>query len=60
MFGDWILAQLSSFYLKTEPESSLRNAVYILNKNRTMDNVDKHNNCINILLSPTFRSYLRF
>jgi hypothetical protein len=37
---DW--TQLSSFCLKTETESSLRNVVF-LNKNRTMDNVRKHN-----------------
>jgi hypothetical protein len=30
----------------------------VLNKNRTMDNVQKHNSCINILLPQTFRSYL--
>jgi hypothetical protein len=30
------------FYLKTETDSSLRNIV-LLNKNRTMDNVQKHN-----------------
>jgi hypothetical protein len=29
----------------------------ILNKNRTMDNVQKHNNCINISSSQTFRYY---
>jgi hypothetical protein len=29
-----------------------------LNKNRTMDNVQKHNSCFNIPLSQTFRSYL--
>jgi hypothetical protein len=48
---DW--AQLSGFYLKTEAESSLRNLVFwninrtvFLDKNRTMDNVQKHNICI--------------
>jgi hypothetical protein len=35
---DW--AQLSRFYLKTETEFSLRNVV--LNKNRTLTNVQKH------------------
>jgi hypothetical protein len=38
-------AQLSRFHLKTETESSLRNVVF-LNKNRTMDNVQKHNVCL--------------
>jgi hypothetical protein len=49
---DW--AQLSRFHLKTETESCLRNIV--LNKNRTMDNVQRHNSCINIPSSQTFRS----
>jgi hypothetical protein len=41
---DW--AQLRGFfYLKTETDSSLRNIVF-LNKNRMMDNILKHNNCI--------------
>jgi hypothetical protein len=39
---DW--AQLSRFYLKTEAVSSLRKVVF-LSKNRTMDNVQKHNIC---------------
>jgi hypothetical protein len=30
----------------------------VLNKNRTMDNIQKHNNRINIPSSQTFRSYL--
>jgi hypothetical protein len=45
---DW--AQLNRFHLKTETQSSLRNAVYcninrkvFLDKDRTMDNVQKHN-----------------
>jgi hypothetical protein len=38
------LAQLSRFYLKTETESSLQNVVF-LNKNRMVDNVQKHNIC---------------
>jgi hypothetical protein len=49
---DW--AQLSRFYLKTETESSLRNAVLcninravLLDKDRTMDNVQKDNICMN-------------
>jgi hypothetical protein len=29
----------------------------VLNKNRRMDNVQKHNNCINISSSQIFRSY---
>jgi hypothetical protein len=48
--GDW--TQLSTFHMKTETQSSLRN---VLNKNRTMDNVQKHNNCINIASSQTLR-----
>jgi hypothetical protein len=48
---DW--AQLSRFYLKTETESSLGNVVFkykqngMLDKNRTMDNVQKHNIYVN-------------
>jgi hypothetical protein len=40
---------MSSFYLKTETDSSLRNSVFlnkwdsVLDENRTMDNVQKHN-----------------
>jgi hypothetical protein len=57
-FGDWILPpssgietssidwdQLSMFHLKTETESSLRNVVCFINKNSTMDDVQKHNIC---------------
>jgi hypothetical protein len=47
---DW--AQLSRFYLKTETESSLRNVVFwkinrtvFLDKDKIMDNVQKHNTC---------------
>jgi hypothetical protein len=45
--------KMSRFYLKTERESSLRNIVFlnkqddVLDKNRTMDNVQKHNTCAN-------------
>jgi hypothetical protein len=59
---DW--AQLSRFYLKTETEYNLRNAVFcninrpvFLDKDRTIDNVQKHNIRINIPSSQTFRSY---
>jgi hypothetical protein len=52
---DW--AQMSTFYLKTETEFSLRNAV-CLNKNMTMDNVQKHNVCINVPSSQNFRYYV--
>jgi hypothetical protein len=45
---DW--PQLSKFYLKTEKESNLRNVMFknikgtvFLDKDRTMDNVQKHN-----------------
>jgi hypothetical protein len=51
------LAQLSRFYLKTETESNIRNIVF-LNKNRKMFNVQKHNICINVPWSQTFRSCL--
>jgi hypothetical protein len=51
---DWV--QVSRFYLKMEPESSLQNIVF-LNKNRTMDKVQEHKICINVPLSPTFRFY---
>jgi hypothetical protein len=46
------------FYLQTEPEFSLRNVVFKI-KNRTMGNVQKHKNCINVPLSQSFRSYLK-
>jgi hypothetical protein len=59
---DW--AQLSRFYMKTERESSLRNIVFwkinmtvILDKDMTMDNVQKHNIFTNVPSSQTFRSY---
>jgi hypothetical protein len=49
---DW--AQLSRFHLKTETESSLWSAVFwkinrtvFFDKDRTMDNVQKHNICTN-------------
>jgi hypothetical protein len=51
--GDIDWAQLSRVYLKTETESRLRN--FVLNKNRTMDNVQKHNICTNVPSSQTFR-----
>jgi hypothetical protein len=50
-------AQLRRFYLKTETESSLRNVAF-LNKNRTMDNVQKYNVYANVPALQTFRSYL--
>jgi hypothetical protein len=43
---DWV--QLSRFHLKTETESSLRNAVF-WNINRSLDNIQKHNICIQSL-----------
>jgi hypothetical protein len=50
---DW--AQLGRFYLKMETESCLRNAVFrkinrtvFLNKDRTMEIVQKHNICTNV------------
>jgi hypothetical protein len=49
-------AQLNRFYLKAETESSLRNIVF-LDKNKTVDTVQKHSICINIPLSQTFRSF---
>jgi hypothetical protein len=49
--GDWLLSRSSGkpysvghSQLETETESSLRNIVF-LNKNRTVDNVQKHNFC---------------
>jgi hypothetical protein len=42
------------FYLKMEIESSLQNL--FLNKNMMMDNVHKHNICIDVPQSHTFRS----
>jgi hypothetical protein len=47
------LAQLNSFHLKTETESSLRNLL-CLNRDRTTSNVQKHSNCINIPSSKTY------
>jgi hypothetical protein len=47
---DWV--QLSRFYLNTEAESSLLNVTF------WMDNVQKHNICINVPSSQTVRSYL--
>jgi hypothetical protein len=52
---DW--AQLSRFYLKMETES-VSEVLYFLNKNKAMDNIQKHNKYINIASSQTFRSYL--
>jgi hypothetical protein len=46
---DW--SQLSRLHLYTETESSLQNIV--LNKNRTMDNVQKRNTYINVPSSQT-------
>jgi hypothetical protein len=49
-------AQLSKFYLKMETESSLQNIVLeykqdgVLDKDRMMDNVQKHNICTNVPL----------
>jgi hypothetical protein len=60
---DW--AQLNRFYLKTETIQSPKRCVLkynqdgVLDKNRTMDNVQKHNICTNLTSSQTFRSYLR-
>jgi hypothetical protein len=59
-------APLSRFDLKTEAESSLRNVFcninrkVILDKDRTVDIVQKHNICTNVQLSHTFRSYLDY
>jgi hypothetical protein len=52
----------SKFYPKTETESSLRNVVFwkiysvvFLDKDRTMDNVQKHNICTGVLVSKPTR-----
>jgi hypothetical protein len=54
---------LSMFYLKMETESSLWNVVFcninrmmFLDKDRTMDNVQKHNICTDVPSSQSFRS----
>jgi hypothetical protein len=59
---NWV--QLSRFYLKMETESSLRNVVFyninrtvFLDKDRMMDNIQKHSICSNVQSSQTFRSY---
>jgi hypothetical protein len=44
-------SQLSRFHLKTVTESSLRNVVCFINKNRTMDKVQKHHNFVITLLT---------
>jgi hypothetical protein len=60
-------AQLSRFCLNTETESNHRNIVFdnikrtvFLDEDRTMDNVQKHNICINVPSSQTFRSSLLY
>jgi hypothetical protein len=50
--NDW--DQLSRFYLKTETESSLQNAVLKNKHDAMMDNVQKHNICTNSYLSVAF------
>jgi hypothetical protein len=47
-----------SKYNVSETEFIPRTVVF-WNKNRMMDNVQKHNNCISIPLPQTFRSYVR-
>jgi hypothetical protein len=42
-------AQLSRFHLKMG-QNSVSKTLYALNKNRTMDKVQKHNNRINLLV----------
>jgi hypothetical protein len=56
---DW--AKMSRFYLKTETESSFRNVVFcninrtvFLDKDRKMNNVQKHNICTKVPWSQTF------
>jgi hypothetical protein len=53
-FGDWILSP--------SPVSETFFEIYeqdgVLDKERTMDNVQKHNICTNAPSSQTFRSYL--
>jgi hypothetical protein len=49
----WI--QLSRFYLRTETESSLRNVVFFLKMDKTMDNVQKHNTCRTIRVASSGR-----
>jgi hypothetical protein len=60
-FGDWIL---SVFLPEEGVESSLRNFVFfkykqdgLLDKNRTIDNVQKHSIRTDVLSSQTFRNY---
>jgi hypothetical protein len=59
---DW--AQLSRFYLKTDRIRSLKCCVLkykqdgVLDKNRMLDNVQKHNVCTNGPSSKNFRSYV--
>jgi hypothetical protein len=58
---DW--AQLSRFYLKTETESSFRKVVFwkmnrmvFLDKDRTVDNVQKRSICFNVPSPQSFSS----
>jgi hypothetical protein len=50
-------------YLRTLIQTKVRRLnpvseiLYVLNENSKMDNVKKHNNCINMSSSQTFRSY---
>jgi hypothetical protein len=59
---DW--AQQSRFFLKMETIQSPKHCVLKnkqdggLDKDKMMDNVQKHNICTNVPLSQTFRSYL--
>jgi hypothetical protein len=55
---DW--AQLSRFHLKTESESSLRNVMFFKYKYRTMDNVHKHINFIEISPQLFLKCYYLF
>jgi hypothetical protein len=53
--GPEMVTRSIRFHLKSETESILRNVVCL---NRTMDNVQKHYNCIHIPSSQTFRPCL--
>jgi hypothetical protein len=53
---DW--AQLISFYLKTETECSLRNAVF-WKINRTADNVQKHDICSVLTYEGVFQEFIK-
>jgi hypothetical protein len=54
-FEHWILS-ISVGFTRRQRQIPLSETL-LLNKNRTMDNVQKHNTCVNVPLSQTFRAF---